>query len=86
MLNPVGYAWADTETLGLTWSRGELSRRDFLKFCGDMAVIAQHRKHGRATSGEGPPIAQTAERHLASTAGVYRVCRERPSNGRADDR
>ena len=45
-----------------------------------------HRKHGRATAGEGTPIAETAERHLAPAAGsapaASRACFAR----RADDR
>ena len=39
MLNPSRYAWAETETLGAHLESRGVSRRDFLKFCGEMAVI-----------------------------------------------
>ena len=39
MLNPSRYAWAETETLGAHLEAHGVSRRDFLKFCGEMAVI-----------------------------------------------
>ena len=39
MLNPSQYAWPDTETLGAHLESRGVSRRDFLKFCGEIAVI-----------------------------------------------
>jgi len=39
MLNPSRYAWTDTETLGAHLESRGVSRRDFVKFCGEMAVI-----------------------------------------------
>lgn len=39
MLNPSRYAWADDETLGAHLKSRGVSRRDFVKFCGEMAVI-----------------------------------------------
>ena len=39
MLNPSRYAWGDDELLGAHLKSRGVSRRDFLKFCGEMAVI-----------------------------------------------
>jgi hydrogenase small subunit len=39
MLTPSRYAWADTESLGQHLKERGVSRRDFLKFCSEMAVI-----------------------------------------------
>ena len=39
MLNPSRYAWAEDESLGAHLESRGVSRRDFLKFCGEMAVI-----------------------------------------------
>ena len=39
MLNPSRYAWAEDESLGAHLKSRGVSRRDFLKFCGEMAVI-----------------------------------------------
>ena len=39
MLNPSRYAWAENESLGAHLTSRGVSRRDFLKFCGEMAVI-----------------------------------------------
>jgi hydrogenase small subunit len=39
MLNPSRYAWGEEESLGDHLASRGVSRRDFLKFCGEMAVI-----------------------------------------------
>ena len=39
MLNPSRYAWAEGETLGAHLKSRGVSRRDFLKYCTEMAVI-----------------------------------------------
>ena len=39
MLNPSRYAWPETETLGAHMESRGVSRRDFVKFCSEMAVI-----------------------------------------------
>jgi hydrogenase small subunit len=39
MLNPSRFVWAENETLGAHLKSRGVSRRDFLQFCGEMAVI-----------------------------------------------
>ena len=39
MITPAAYAWTEGETLGQHFDSRGVSRRDFLKFCGEIAVV-----------------------------------------------
>lgn len=39
MISPSAYAWTEGETLGQHFESRGVSRRDFLKFCGEIAVV-----------------------------------------------
>jgi hydrogenase small subunit len=52
MITPSGYGWTEDQTLGQHLKSRGVSRRDFVKFCGEIAVIL-----GVGGTAAGPRIA-----------------------------
>jgi Ni,Fe-hydrogenase I small subunit len=56
MITPSAYGWTEDETLGQHLRSRGVSRRDFVKFCGEIALIL-----GVGGTAAGPRIARALE-------------------------